>query len=45
LRPIYIGGLEQVDLLDNQTRLWFTLALQQGRGRHLALKLLEPSTQ
>jgi predicted dinucleotide-binding enzyme len=45
LRPIYIGGLEQADLLDKLTRLWFTLALQQGRGRHLALKLLEPSTQ
>jgi len=45
LRPIYIGGLEQADLLDTLTRLWFTLAFQQGRGRHLALKLLEPSTQ
>lgn len=40
LRPIYIGGLDQVDVIDSLTRLWFILALQQGRGRHLALKML-----
>ncbi len=41
LRPVYLGGLEQADLIDALTRLWFTLALQQGRGRHLAFKLLQ----
>ncbi len=40
LRPIYVGGLEQVAALDGMTRLWFALALGQGRGRHLAFKLL-----
>ncbi|MDJ0751877.1 MAG: NAD(P)-binding domain-containing protein [Ardenticatenaceae bacterium] len=39
LRPIYIGGLDQVDIIDSLARLWFVMALQQGRGRHLAFKL------
>ena len=41
LRPVYVGGVEQAPLLDNLTRLWFALAMQQGRGRHLAFKLLQ----
>lgn len=40
LRPVYLGGLEQADLVDALTRLWFLLALRQGRGRRLAFKLL-----
>lgn len=40
LRPVYIGETEKNHLIDNLTRLWFTLALEQGRGRHLALKML-----
>jgi predicted dinucleotide-binding enzyme len=40
LRPVYLGGVEQVDLVDALTRLWFALAFQQGKGRRLALKLL-----
>ena len=40
LRPIYVGGVDQAGIVDALTRLWFTLALQQGRGRHLAFKLL-----
>lgn len=40
LRPIYIGETEKNLLIDNLTRLWFTLASEQGRGRHLAFKLL-----
>lgn len=40
LRPIYIGETEKSFLIDNLTRLWFTLALEQGRGRHLAFKML-----
>ncbi len=40
LRPVYLGGIEQADLVDALTRLWFVLALQQGRGRHLALKMI-----
>ncbi|MFP3854625.1 MAG: NADPH-dependent F420 reductase [Anaerolineales bacterium] len=40
LRPIRIGTLEKRHLLDNMTRLWATLAMEQDRGRHLAFKIL-----
>lgn len=41
LRPVWVGdGVGAADLLDGVTRLWFTLALQQGRGRHLAFRML-----
>lgn len=40
LRPIYLGGAEQIELLDGLTRLWFTLAMQRGYGRRLAFKML-----
>lgn len=41
LRPVWVGeGSEAADLLDALTRLWFTLAVQQGRGRHLAFRML-----
>ena len=40
LRPIYIGDLDKVSVLDALTRLWFTLSSQQGYGRRLAFKML-----
>ncbi len=40
LNPVYLGSNEAAPLLDSLTQLWFVLALQQGRGRHLALKML-----
>jgi predicted dinucleotide-binding enzyme len=40
LRPMYLGGIEQAGLLDSLTTLWFTLALRQKKGRHLAFKVL-----
>jgi hypothetical protein len=40
LRPIYIGGMEQVEVVDNLARLWFALVFGQGYGRRLAFKLL-----
>lgn len=40
LRPVWVGGPEQTGLIDALAGLWFTLALGQGRGRHLAFKLL-----
>ncbi len=41
MRPVWVGdGPAAADLLDGLTRLWFTLALQQGRGRHLAFRML-----
>jgi 8-hydroxy-5-deazaflavin:NADPH oxidoreductase len=40
LRPVRVGGLEQIQLVDLVANLWFALALGQKRGRHLAFKLL-----
>lgn len=40
LRPMYVGGTEQVGLVDSVTGLWFALAVGQGKGRHLAFKVL-----
>jgi len=40
LRPVYLGGLEQVDLVDSLTSLWFRLAIGLGKGRHLAFKMI-----
>ena len=40
LRPIYLGA-DQEALVDALFRVWVTLAFNQGRGRRLALKLLE----
>lgn len=42
LRPLRIGGAEKADLLDALLRLWFTFAVEQKMGRHLAFKLLGP---
>ena len=40
LQPIYLGGIEQVGLVDSLLGLWFALAVGQHKGRHLALKVL-----
>lgn len=40
LRPIHVGNLDLVAVVDNLTRLWFALALEKGYGRRLAFKLL-----
>lgn len=40
LRPVYLGDLNAVELVDGMTRLWFTLAFAQGKGRRIAFKLL-----
>lgn len=39
LRPIYVGEGQQ-DVVDGVLRLWFALAIGQGRGRHLAFTTL-----
>jgi len=39
LNPVYLGP-GQYDLLDQLFKLWFALANGQGRGRHLAFKVL-----
>jgi predicted dinucleotide-binding enzyme len=40
LRPIYLGGNEQMGLLDSIASLWFALAFGQKKGRRLAFKVL-----
>jgi 8-hydroxy-5-deazaflavin:NADPH oxidoreductase len=40
LRPMRLGDAEQVGLVDSVGSLWFALALGQGKGRHLAFKIL-----
>lgn len=42
LRPVRVGGLDQVDVLDGVLRLWFALAMGQGMGRRLAFRVLTP---
>ncbi len=41
LRPMRLGDIDQVGLVDSITSLWFALAIRQGKGRHLAFKVLE----
>lgn len=40
LRPMCVGDLRQVGLVDAIGSLWFALAFGQGIGRHLAFKVL-----
>jgi predicted dinucleotide-binding enzyme len=40
LRPVYVGE-DREELIDCLFRLWIALAISQGRGRRLALKMLE----
>lgn len=40
LRPVYVGA-DQEALIDALFQLWIALAIGQGRGRRLALRLLE----
>jgi predicted dinucleotide-binding enzyme len=39
LRPVRVGDLDQIEVVDSATRLWFALA--RTRGRHLGFKVLE----
>lgn len=40
LNPVWVGGPEKAELVDQLLRLWFTLAFEQKKGRRMALKLL-----
>ena len=40
LRPVRVGGLDQLGLVDMLVGLWFALAFGQGHGRRLAFKVL-----
>jgi predicted dinucleotide-binding enzyme len=41
LNPVYVGGPQQVELVDNVLKLWFALGSGQHMGRHLAFKVLK----
>lgn len=41
LRPVYLGGVGQVGIVDGIAGIWFALAFGQNKGRHLAFKMLE----
>jgi predicted dinucleotide-binding enzyme len=41
LRPVYVGDLDQVHLVDNLGALWVSLAFQRGMGRQFAFKLID----
>jgi predicted dinucleotide-binding enzyme len=40
LRPIWVGDLDQVHVVDAVGSLWVTLAFRRGMGRRLAFKLV-----
>jgi hypothetical protein len=40
MHPIYVGDIDLAPVIDNLTRLWFSLAHNQGLGRRIALKLV-----
>jgi predicted dinucleotide-binding enzyme len=40
LQPVYLGGVEQVGVIDSLLGLWIALAVGQGKGRQLAFKVL-----
>jgi 8-hydroxy-5-deazaflavin:NADPH oxidoreductase len=44
LRPIFVGPDEE-EIVDCLFRLWVALVMKQGRGRRLALRLLEGTGQ
>jgi predicted dinucleotide-binding enzyme len=40
LRPVRVGEIDAIDVVDGVGRLWMTLVFRQGRPRRLAFRLL-----
>jgi hypothetical protein len=40
LNPVWLGGVDAFDLVDDLTGVWFQLAFRRGFGRRVALKVL-----
>lgn len=40
LRPVRVGDLAQIGVVENLAALWFALVFQQGRPRRLAFKMI-----
>jgi 8-hydroxy-5-deazaflavin:NADPH oxidoreductase len=45
LRPVRVGGVEQLAIVDGIARLWFALVFGQGLGRRLGIQILTPSAR
>ena len=41
LRPVYLGDIDAAPTVDGLTRAWFAMVSSQGRGRRLALKMMQ----
>jgi predicted dinucleotide-binding enzyme len=41
LRPVWVGGPEEVEVVDGLLRLWFTLVAKRRLGRRLALRMMQ----
>ena len=44
LRPVYVGDLDKVGLVDSLAALWGSLAYGQGMGRRLFFKVVTPGS-
>jgi 8-hydroxy-5-deazaflavin:NADPH oxidoreductase len=40
LHPVYLGGVDQADMVDSVLRLWITLAISQKKGRSVTFKVV-----
>jgi predicted dinucleotide-binding enzyme len=40
-RPVWVGGPEDVDVVDGLLRLWFTMVMKHGHSRRLAFRMIE----
>ena len=40
LAPVYLGGIDQVGLVEGMTDMWFALAMRRKLGRRIAFKVL-----
>ena len=43
LRPVRVGDIDAIDVVDGAARLWLTLVFRQGHPRRLAFRLLVES--
>ena len=43
LRPVWVGGADQVETVDGVTRLWFALVMGRHMPRHTAFRVLADS--
>lgn len=41
LRPVRVGGIDAIEVVDGVARLWITLVFRQGHPRRLAFRLLD----